>query len=177
MPYQPDSFRLPKFYRYIVRVFDFGDTVKAMTDSRKNPKVPIGTLFRAFFLCVLLRFGSKRSITKESKAPQFRKFLRRDVSFCDNTVGHGLEHIGIASLEEELTRTPKQLKRNKAFRDTIGGLHVVALDGSEFYRSTSIHCNLYFSWCTPEKYEVMNVFATVLTPRMALSSTTFINWS
>jgi len=67
--------------------------------------------------------------------------VRTDVSFCDNTVGHGLEHIGIEALEEELTRAPKTLKRNKVFRDTIGGLHTVALDGTEFYRSTSIHCN------------------------------------
>ena len=141
MPYRPDYFRLNKFYRYIVRVFAFGDTQKAMTDSRKNPTVPIATIFRAMFLCVLLRFGSKRSITKKSKKHQIRKFLRFSVDFCDNSVGHGLEHIGIEALEAELTRTPKQLKRNKAFRDTIGGLHIVSLDGTEFYRSTSIHCN------------------------------------
>ena len=112
-----------------------------MTDSRKSCDVPIGVIFRAMFLCILLRFGSKRSITKESKRHQVGKFLHTDVSFCDNTVGHGLGHIGIASLEEELTRAPKQLKQNKAFRDTIGGLHIVSLDGTEFFRSTSIHCN------------------------------------
>jgi hypothetical protein len=67
--------------------------------------------------------------------------LRSNLSCCDNTVGHGLEHIGIQALEAELTRAPKQLKRNKAFRDTIGGLHLVALDGTETFRSTSIHCN------------------------------------
>ncbi|MFQ6040760.1 MAG: hypothetical protein ACE5PV_07885 [Candidatus Poribacteria bacterium] len=35
----------------------------------------------------------------------------------------------------------KQLKRNKAYRDTIGGLHIVALDDSEYFRSESIHCD------------------------------------
>jgi len=141
MPYRPDYLRLFKFYRYIVRVFDFSKTVNTMTDSRQNPSVPIATIFRAMFLGLLLRWGSKRSITKESKRHQVRKFLRSNVDFCDNTVGHGLEHIGIEALEEELTRTPKQLERNKAFRDTIGGLHIVALDGTETFRSTSIHCN------------------------------------
>ena len=130
MSYRPDYLRLNKFYRYIVRVFSFSETVKAMTDSRKNPKVPISTLFRGMFLCVLLRFGSKRSITKKSKRHQIGKFLPSDVDFCDNTVAHGLEHLGITELEEELTGVPKQLKRNKAFRDTIGGLHIVALDGT-----------------------------------------------
>jgi len=87
-----------------------------MTDSWKKTKAPISTIFRAMFLCLLLRFGSKRSLTKVSKRHQVRKFLRADVSFCDNTLAHGLEHIGIERLEEELTRAPKQLKRNKAFR-------------------------------------------------------------
>ena len=141
MPYRPDHLRLLKFYRYIHRVFDFSRTVSAMTDSRKRCDVPIAVIFRAMFLCVLLRFGSKRSITKKSKRHQIGKFLPSDVDFCDNTVAHGLEHLGITELEEELTRVPKQLKRNKAFRDTIGGLHIVALDGTETFRSTSIHCN------------------------------------
>lgn len=141
MPYRPDYLRLNKFYRYIQRVFDFSDTVKSMTDSRQNPSVPMTIIFRSMFLCVLLRWGSKRSITKESKRHQVDKLLRSDLSCCDNTVGHGLEHIGYEALEEELTRVPKQLKRNKAFRDTIGGLHIVALDGTETFRSTSIHCD------------------------------------
>jgi len=54
MPYRPDYLRLFKFYRYIHRVFDFSKTVNAMTDSRKNPGVPIATIFRSMFLCVAL---------------------------------------------------------------------------------------------------------------------------
>lgn len=100
MPYRPDYLRLNKCYRYIVRVFDFSDTVNAMTDSRKNPTVPIAVIFTAMFLCVLLRWGSKRSITKESIRHQVCKFLRSDLFCCDNTVGHSLEHIGIAESEQ-----------------------------------------------------------------------------
>ena len=79
MSYRPDYLRLNKFYRYIHRVFDFAKTVNAMTDSRKNPSVPIAVIFRAMFLGVLLRFGSKRSITKESKRHQVDKFLRSNL--------------------------------------------------------------------------------------------------
>ncbi len=35
----------------------------------------------------------------------------------------------------------KQLKRNKADNDTIVGLHIVALDGTEYFRSEAIHCD------------------------------------
>jgi len=56
--------------------------------------------------------------------------------------GHGLEHIGLASLEQELTRAPKQLKRNKAFRDTIGGLHIVSLDDGHPVTSADVAFSL-----------------------------------
>ena len=51
MSYRPDYLRLSKFYRYIHRVFDFAKTVNAMTDSRKNPSVPIAVIFTSMFLC------------------------------------------------------------------------------------------------------------------------------
>ena len=44
-------------------------------------------------------------------------------------------------LESELTAVPKKLKQNKAYSDTIGGLHVVAVDGTEHFRSANIHCD------------------------------------
>jgi len=57
-----------------------------------------------------------------------------------NASCYGLEHIDISVLEEELTIAPKKLKRNKAYKDTIGGLHIVALDGTEYFRSEKINC-------------------------------------
>ena len=46
----------------------------------------------------------------------------------------GEQHLDISSLEEELTRAPVRLKRNRAYRKTIGGLQVVAIDGTETFR-------------------------------------------
>ena len=138
MSYHPDKLRLNRFFRYIVRVLGFSKTADAIGDTRQNPTVKMPTIFRAMFVCMLLQWGSIRRITKESTRFQIRKFLGSTVSFCANTVGYGLEHIDINSLEQELTRAPKAMKRNQAFRQTIGGLEVVAFDGTETFRSTEI---------------------------------------
>ena len=139
MNYRPDKRRLSRFFRYIGRVLGFAQTVAAIGDTRQTPTVEMPTIFRALFLGMLLRWGSIRRITKQSTQPQMRQFLRSTISFCANTVGYGLEHIDTNSLEEELTRAPKHLKRNQAFRQTILGLHTVAIDGTETFRSTGIH--------------------------------------
>ena len=60
------------------------------------------------------------------------------MNFCANTVAYGLEHIDTNSLEHELARAPKAMKRNQALRQTIGGLQIVAFDGTETFRSTEI---------------------------------------
>jgi hypothetical protein len=159
MSYRPDQLRLNKFYRYILSVFDFSKTVNAMTDSRKNPSVPITVIFLAIFLCVLLRFGSKRSITKESKRHQIDHFLRSDISCCDNTIGHGLEHIGIEALEEELTRAPKQLKRNNNFVTPLVGYILLLLTALKPFVALL--------------YTVASVFATMYRPRMVVSPIMF----
>ena len=67
--------------------------------------------------------------------------------YCDNTVGHGLEHLGIASLEGELTLAPTKLKRHQAFRDTIGGLHLVSLDGF-WYLKNNWFMTVVYGYCT-----------------------------
>ncbi len=139
MSYHPDKLRLPRFFRYICRVLGFNKTVSCIGDSRQNPTVEMSMIFRALFIGMLLQWGSIRRLTKESSRFQLRKFLGTTVSFCANTVSYGLEHIDTDSLEEELTRAPKRLKRNQAARQTIGGLQVVAFDGTEIFRSKEIH--------------------------------------
>ncbi len=59
-------------------------------------------------------------------------------TFCANTIGYGLEHIDIDILSSSLTAVPKKLKENKAYRNTIGGLHIVALDGTEYFRAEGV---------------------------------------
>jgi hypothetical protein len=57
-----------------------------------------------------------------------------------------MENTDIDMLEHKLTMAPKKLRRNKAYGTsthpgTIGGLRIAALDGTEHFRSDTIHCD------------------------------------
>ena len=98
-------------------------------------------------MCMLLRLGSLRQLSKDVKAGKVRKFLPRvdKKTYCANTVANGLENIDTHILQQELAVVPKKLRRNKSYGSaehpgTIGGLRIVAVEGTEHFRSESIHC-------------------------------------
>ena len=140
--------RLPNLFRYINKVYHFSKTVHSMKDRRERPETSPQTMFISVFLCALLRFGSIRMLAFEAKNRRIRKFIQNvdKDTFCGNTIANGLENIHTDILEQELTVVPKKLRRNKAYGTaerpgTIGGLKIVAVDGTETYRSTSINCD------------------------------------
>lgn len=140
--------RLPNFLRYVNKVYRFSETIKSMRDKRGRTEVSAQTIFMSVYLCLTLRFGSFRQLEFEVKRGKIRKFLPSvdKEAFCANTVANGMENMDIDTLERELTVVPKKLRRNKAYGTaehpgTIGGLRIVALDGTEHFRSDSIHCD------------------------------------
>jgi hypothetical protein len=143
MGYKVDKFRLKKFYHYICKTYNFLSLVSGQKDFRQQSDVSIETIFLCVFLCLLLRWGSLRRIERELKRRQLKKFIpqQQRLTFCQNTIAYGLEHLDTDIQEAQLAEVVKQLKRNKAYRDTIGGLHIVALDGTEYFRSEAIHCD------------------------------------
>ncbi len=151
--YRIDKLRLGKFIRHIIKVYGFIKTIHSQKDLRKYCDVKIHDIFMDVFLCLLLRWGSFSRLAREVKRKQLHKLIPfKDKSvFCANTIGYGLEHIDTDILEASLTLVPKKLKQNKAYKDTIGGLHVVALDGSEYFRSESIHCGECLEYHVPTK--------------------------
>jgi hypothetical protein len=116
-----------------------------------NAEVSPRTIFMSVFLCMLLRLGSLRQLAGDVEAGRIRKFLPRidKEAYCANTVANGLEDIDTDILQCELSVVPKKLRRNKAYGSadgnaehprTIGGLKIVAVDGTEHFRSECIHC-------------------------------------
>jgi len=145
--YKPLKKRLPNFLGYVKKVYRFSDTINSMQDGRDNTDVSAQTIFMSVFLCMTLRFGSFRRLEFEVNNGRIRKFLPAvdKETFCANTVSNGMENLDTDILERGLTVVPKKLRRNKAYGTpehpvTIGGLHIVSVDGTEHFRSDSIHC-------------------------------------
>ena len=93
--------RLPNFFRYVNKVYDFSKTISSMRDKRKKPETSAQTTFISSFLGNLLRFGSIRRIAFESKNKRIQKFIRHvdKETFCANTIANGLETIDTQILD------------------------------------------------------------------------------
>jgi len=137
--------RLPNFFRYVNKVYEFSKILYSMKDKRSNTELTPQTIFLSVFLCCILRFGSLNRLQFEAKNKRISKFLKLDKgsrdTFCANSIANGLENIDVNILERQLTSIPKKMKRNKVFCNTIGGLKVASVDGTEIFRSEKTHCD------------------------------------
>jgi hypothetical protein len=146
MSYKLSLKRLPNFLRYVNKVYTFSHTINSIQGNSDRAVSP-QTTFMSVFLCMLLRLGSFRQLAEDVEAGKIRKFLPRvdKKTYCANTVGNGLEDIDTDILQQELALVPKKLRRNKAYGSaehprTIGGFRIVAVDGTEHFRSQCIRC-------------------------------------
>ena len=73
------------------------------------------------FIGLILRWGSFLRIERELKRGQLKKFIpqKERLTFCQNTIGYGLEHIDTEIQEEQIASVVKKLKRNKAYKGSI----------------------------------------------------------
>jgi hypothetical protein len=147
MSYKLSLKRLPNFLRYVNKVYDFSETIDSM-ESRNEPETSPQTIFMSVFLCMLLRLSSFRQLARDVEDGRIRKFLPRvdKETYCANTIANGMENIDTDIIQCELSVVPKKLRRNKAYGSaehprTIGGFRIVAVDGTENFRSDSIHCD------------------------------------
>lgn len=138
--------RLPNFFRYVNKVYGFSDMIKSIKGN-DDAQVSGKTIFMSMFLGILLRFGSIRQVARDVADGKIDKFMPGvdKETFCANTISNGLEEIDIEILQKDLAIVPKKLRRNGAYGTTthprvIGGLKIAAVDGTEIFRSESIHC-------------------------------------
>ena len=87
----------------------------------------------------------------EAKNKRLSKFLKTNKgdkdTFCANTIANGLENIDTDILKHQLISIPKKMKRNKVYCNSIGGLNIASVDGTEIYRSEKIHCTIHCDEC------------------------------
>jgi len=145
--------------------------VAEITDERERPQIKTDSIFMSLFFCLLLRWGSFHQLKKELKANALKNFLPTgDKANCDNSLRYSLAKFELEKLNEQLVYVTKRLKRNKVLEPVAGfqGLRVIALDGTEFFRSSKIQCDecLEFRISTKEgkrlEYAHRGVFAQMI---------------
>ncbi len=170
--------RLPNFFRYVNKVYGFSKILNSMKDKRSNTKLTPQTIFLSAFLCCLLRFGSLNRLQFEAKNKKLGKFLNTNQkdTFCANSVANGLENIDVNILKHQLVSIPKKMKRNKVFCNTIGGLLIASVDGTEVFRSEKTHCDecLQYRIKTKEGIKINYVHKIVLMQMVGGEDSSFV---
>ena len=129
---------MSRFCRYVEKVFDFAQRVKAVQDTRQKPRIPPAALWLSVFLMFATRRGSLNAIESELHRSKRFGYLIGSHKPSADRMGDIFCLIPSEQLRSLLSGINHQLGRNKVFSKE-GPLRFAALDGHEFFsQSTSM---------------------------------------
>lgn len=123
---------MPRFCCYIDKVFDFGDRVKGIQDTRQRPRIPTSAIWSSAFWMFAMRRGSLHAIESDLRVPKRLDALVGPDKPSADRIGDVFSLILPEQLRAMLSGINHQLSRNKVF-DKAGPWRFVALDGHEFF--------------------------------------------
>src|SRR4030042_1520241 len=106
---------MSRFCRYVEKVFDFGQRVKVIQDSRQKPRIPTAAIWLSAFLMFATRRGSLNAIESElSRSKRFEYLIGSRKPSADR-IGDVFCLILSEQLRSMLSGINDQLGRNKGF--------------------------------------------------------------
>lgn len=123
---------MSRFCRYVEKVFDFGQRIKAIRDSRPKPRIPAAAIWLSAFLMFATRRGSLNAMELELRRPKRLERLIGSRKPSADRMGDVFCLIPSEQLRAMLSGINHQLGRNKVFAKG-GPWRFVVLDGHEFF--------------------------------------------
>lgn len=123
---------MSRFCRYVEKVFDFGQRIKAIRDSRPKPRIPTAAIWLSAFLMFATRRGSLNAMELELRRPKRLERLIGSRKPSADRMGDVFCLIPSEQLRAMLSGINHQLGRNKVFAKG-GPWRFVVLDGHEFF--------------------------------------------
>jgi hypothetical protein len=129
---------MSRFCRYVEKVFDFSQRVRAIQDTRQKPRIPTAAIWLSGFFMFATRRRSLNGIESELHRPKRWECLIGCRKPSADRMGDVFCLISSDQLRSMLSGINHQLGRNKVFGKG-GPLRFAALDGHEFFsQSTSV---------------------------------------
>jgi len=129
---------MSRFCRYVEKVFDFSQRVRAIRDTRPKPRIPSAAIWLSGFLMFATRRGSLNGTESELHRSKRWECLIGCQKPSADRIGDVFCLIPSEQLRSMLSGINHQLGRNKVFSKG-GPLRFAALDGHEFFsQSTSV---------------------------------------
>ena len=131
-----------RFCRYVDKVFQFGQQLQTLSDTRQQPQIPAAAVFVSAWTLFATARGSLNSLEKEVRIPaRLRGLVGPRVPSAD-TIGRVYKRLDSQPLRDMLSSINHQARRNKALGQG-GELIMAAVDGHEFFASRKRCC----PWC------------------------------
>jgi hypothetical protein len=127
---------MSRFCRYVEKLFDFAQRVKAIQDSRQKPRIPTAAIWLSAFLMFATRRGSLNAIESELYRSKRFEYLIGSQKPSADRMGDVFCLILSEQLRSMLSGINHQLGRNKVFGKE-GPLRFAALDGHEFFSQSA----------------------------------------
>lgn len=130
---------MARFCGYVDKVFQFGQLLKRLSDTRQQPVIPTRAVFATAWTLFATARGSLNSIEKEVRIPARLRGLVGDHAPSADTVGRVYKQMDSQALRQMLSSINHQVRRNKSLGPG-GNLMMVAVDGHEFFSSRKRCC-------------------------------------
>jgi hypothetical protein len=132
---------LAQFLGYVTKVFGFGRLVRSVRSGRPYPRIPTRCLFLSLVLGVIVRAGSYRDISKQTKRRRWQHLIHWAKRISDDAFDYVSERFDLKDLRQSLAQVNKTLKANKGLENCkINGLLFLSLDANEHFHSRSRCC-------------------------------------
>lgn len=146
---------MARFCRYVDKVFQFGQLLKTLSDTRQQPVIPTRAVFATAWTLFATARGSLNSIEKEVRIPARLRGLVGDHAPSADTVGRVYKQMDSQALRQMLSAINHQVRRNKGLGPG-GDLMMVAVDGHEFFSSRKRCC----PYCQTRKIQLKDKTVT-----------------
>ena len=124
---------MARFCRYIEKVYDWGERIAMLRDSRKKPQIPTRSVFLSAFMMFVNCLGSLNAMQSELRAPRRWEKIVGERKPSADTIGRVVGLIDPEILRDLLSAINHQLKRNKALDESPWPLRIVNFDGHELF--------------------------------------------
>jgi hypothetical protein len=132
---------LAQFLHYAHKVFGLAQQVRRVRDDRPWAQIPTPAVLLCLMLGVVLRCSSYLDLAQQTQRRRWRHLCRLKAPISHDVFEYVTERLNLEDLRQNLARTAKTLKRNKALESCkINGLLFVSLDANEHCASRSRCC-------------------------------------
>lgn len=125
-------------FNYCSRVYELKKRFASFKDGRTNPSIDLSIILFVVMFSIMSGLHSFFTMENAVKDGDFNKFFRKTISLSADTIPYALEEIDLEELNDFAVFIVQKARHNESLKkNTIDGLKVVAIDGTDTFTMKS----------------------------------------